>query len=129
MRDLERFRDKVEAYYKQTVNLDGKRRTQRDLAGEIGLDKDELSKRLNAYEDPRTKRKWYLTGDDVFAIVRALAKWGAITTREQAVELLELMAYPHISSIDWNNEPLKYLRSSSPQPIPSPNIFTRGGKL
>src|SRR5690242_6577276 len=105
MRNLIRFRDKAEGYYKQTVNTDGKRRTQRELAAEIGLDKDDLSKRLNEYEDPKTHRTWLLTDDDVLGIVRTLAMWGAIATREQALELLELMEYPRISSLDWATEP------------------------
>ena len=110
MRDLKSFRKKVEGYYKQKNNKDGLRYTQRELAEEIGINKDELSKRLNSYEDPKTRRTWQLTDDDVLAIVRTLAKWSAITSQEQAIELLKMMTYPHISSIDWKAEPLSYLR-------------------
>ena len=77
--DLERFRLKVREY-RLLVN-----RNQSDLAAYINLDYNELSSRLNA------NKKVRLSHDNVRAMVRALAEWGAITTRAQAEELLDIM--------------------------------------
>jgi AAA ATPase domain len=133
MRNLELFRQRVEAYYKQSFNQDGNRRTQRELAEEIGLNKDELSKRLNGYEDRKTKRSWKLTYNDVFGIVRTLVKWRAITTQEQAAELLEIMDYPHLSTVDWNAEPFRHLQTRPIRPAlaldtPTNNLNNKRGK-
>jgi hypothetical protein len=47
--------------------------------------------------------------------VRALAEWGAITTRYQAEELLDLMLCPHFDQADWQARPLSRL-AVSPTP-------------
>jgi tetratricopeptide (TPR) repeat protein len=106
MRDLEQFRNRVRNYYRRQYNSDGRRYTQRDLASVIGLHEDELGKRLHSYHDSKTKRRWDLSGEDVLAIVRTLAKWGAITG-EQARELLDLMDYSMDNS-DWKAEFQQY---------------------
>src|SRR5579883_1549404 len=112
MGDLKKFREIVRHYYRQKTNRDGRRYTQIELASEIGLHENELSKRLQGYRDHKTGRGWHLTSDDVLAIVRTLAKWGAIVSQQQAQELLEMMEYPHRDTVDWTEDGFKYLRSA-----------------
>jgi len=116
MRDLKTFQEKVETYRKNAPTP----HTQKELAEAIPLDKDELSKRLNAYKHPnRTISP--LTCAQVQAIVRVLARWGAIETQEQATDLLDLMECPHFSVSDWQTYPLKNLKAiSSPTYSPGP---------
>ena len=99
MADLERFRAKVKEY-RLLVN-----RNQGDLASYLNLDYTELSNRLNA------SKKAYLTHENTRAIVRALADWGAIATRAQAAELLDLLACPYFDEVDWQARPLSKLSS------------------
>ena len=108
MRDLKQFQARVEAYRKNASIP----HTQRELAEAIPLDKDELSKRLNAHKHPE-KQISPLTCAQVQAIVRVLARWGAIETQEQARELLDLMECPHFSPSDWQTNPLDLLRRAS----------------
>src|SRR5947209_4408813 len=118
MRELKRFQEKIEAYRKNAPTP----HTQKELAEAVPLDKDELSKRLNAYKHPnRTISP--LTCAQVQAIVRMLARWGAIETQEQAKDLLDLMECPHFSSSDWNTQPLTLLRSISPSPSHLRSIY------
>src|SRR6266702_2614471 len=113
MRDLKTFQEKIEAYRKNAPTP----HTQKDLAQAIPLDKDELSKRLNAYKHPQ-KAISPLSCAQVQAIVRTLASWGAIQTQEQAKDLLDLMECPHFSASDWKTSPLHLLRSAPPSPMP-----------
>src|SRR5256885_2384796 len=108
MRDLKTFQEKVEVYRKNAPTP----HTQKELAEAIALDKDELSKRLNAYKHPNSIIS-PLSCAQVQAIVRVLARWGAIETQEQAKELLDLMNCPHFSASDWQTNPLDLLRRSS----------------
>src|SRR5258708_5918690 len=111
MRDLKKFQEKVEAYRRNAPTS----HTQKELAEAIPLDKDELSKRLNAYKRPNRNIS-PLSNTQVFAIIRVLARWGAIETQEQAKDLLDLMECPHFSSSDWKTHPLQLLR---PATVPS----------
>src|SRR5436305_15169560 len=95
--DLEGFRLKVREY-RLLVN-----RNQGDLAAYLNLDYNELSNRLNAHKKTR------LSHENVRTIVRALAEWGAITTRAQAEELLNLMLCPHFDQVDLQARPLSKL--------------------
>jgi tetratricopeptide (TPR) repeat protein len=128
MRELKIFQEKIEAY--RTTKAP-KRYTQKDLAGAILLDKDELSKRLNAWKYPHKKIS-PLTCAQVQAIVCELARWGAIQTREEARELLTLMECPDFSFSDWSIPPLSNLRSaperSSPTQIIPASTLQRGEK-
>src|SRR6266700_3119930 len=116
MRDLKTFQEKIEDYRKNAPTP----HTQKDLAAAIPLDKDELSKRLNAYKHP-DKASSPLSCAQVQAVVRALARWGAIETQEQAKDLLDLMECPHFSISDWKTSPLNLLRSA-----PVSSIFSFG---
>src|SRR3954467_3058690 len=95
--DLAGFRLKLREY-RLLVN-----RNQADLAAYLNLDYNELSNRLNAHKKAR------LSHDNMRTIVRALAEWGAITTRTQAEELLDLMLCPHFDPADWQARPLANL--------------------
>src|SRR5947209_14876575 len=111
MRELKRFQEKIEAYRKNAPTP----HTQKELAEAVPLDKDELSKRLNAYKHPnRTISP--LTCAQVQAIVRVLARWGAIETQEQAKDLLDLMECQHFSASDWEASPLDLLRVTKVPP-------------
>src|SRR5258708_12775476 len=108
MRDLKTFQEKVETYRKNAPTP----HTQKELAAAIPLDKDELSKRLNGYK--RAERTISpVTCGQVQAVVRILARWGAIETQEQAKDLLDLMACPHPGDADWQTYPLKNLQAIS----------------
>jgi predicted ATPase len=111
--DLERFRQKLREY-RLLVN-----RSQGDLAAYLNLDYNELSNRLNAHKNA------HLSHDNVRGLVRALAEWGAITTRSQAEELLDLMLCPHFDPVDLQARPLLKLvvsptLPSTPTPGPLP---------
>src|SRR6476661_5701998 len=101
--NLERFRQKLREY-RLLVN-----RNQGDLAAYLNLDYSELSNLLNAHKNAR------LTHDNVRAIVRALAEWGAISTQAQAEELLDLMLCPHFDTVDLQARPLSKLATTLPQ--------------
>jgi predicted ATPase len=105
--NLEHFRQKVREY-RLLVN-----RNQSDLAAYLNLDYNELSNRLNAHKNTR------LTHENIRAIVRALAEWGAITTRSQAEELLDLMLCPHFDPVDLQARPLSKLKYPSFLPATS----------
>jgi predicted ATPase len=100
--DLERFRLKLREY-RLLVN-----RNQGDMAVYLDLDYSDLSNRLNDHKNAR------LSHDNVHNLVRALAEWGAIVTRFQAEELLDLMLCPHFGQADWQAKPLSKLSSSPP---------------
>lgn len=104
MADLERFRAKVREY-RLLVE-----RNQAALASYLNLDYTELSNRLNASKNA------HLTHANTRAIVRALAEWGAITTRSQAQELLDLAACPYFDEVDWQAKPLTRLVSGPDRP-------------
>ncbi len=107
--DLEHFRQKVREY-RLLVN-----RNQSDLAAYLNLDYNELSNRLNAHKNTR------LSHENVRAIVRALADWGAITTRSQAEELLDLILCPHFDMVDLQARPLSKL-TDHPFPTTASNL-------
>src|SRR6266700_4065493 len=112
MRDLKKLQEMVEVYRKNAPTP----HTQKDLAAAIPLDKDELSKRLNAHKTPKRNIS-PISCAQVQAIVRTLAQWGAIQTQEQAKDLLDLMECPHFSASDWKVHPLSLLQSTPVPPI------------
>lgn len=114
MAELGRFREKVREY-RLLVS-----RTQTHLANYLHLDYTELSNRLNATKKAR------LSHENVRAIVQALAEWGAISTRAQARELLELMDCPYFDEVDWQAPPLSRLRDEPEQRLLS---ASSGAKL
>src|SRR5437763_49965 len=107
MSDSSGFHKEVTRYLRRV------RRTMEELARELPMSKGELSKCLNEYHHPKTRRTWRLRDEDVFIIVQTLAKWGAITAQEQAVSLLEMMRYSRLDSIDWKTGPFSKLRPNS----------------
>lgn len=109
MRDLKKFQEKIEVYRKNAPTS----HSQKELAEAIPLDKDELSKRLNAYKHPGRNISALICAQ-VQAIVCALARWGAIETQEQAKDLLDLMECPYPGNADWQTYPLKNLKAISP---------------
>src|SRR5947209_2966934 len=109
--DLTLFREKIREYYSTVpspYSPDKRKATQADLVTAIHLDPGELSKRLNGKEP--------LPPRDVRAIVKTLADWKAITTRAQAIELLDLMSCPHFSRSEWEAEPLSQLTPAATLP-------------
>ncbi len=99
--DLPAFRRRLRELYRQASPYDARSPTQRDLAAAIGLADKELSRRLHG--------KGQLTTQDDHAIVRTLTEWGAIQSRYQAEELLQLLAAPNFSLADWASPPLDAL--------------------
>ena len=114
MYDLNAFRDRIAALYRRTSPYDdGRRPNQKDLADAIGLNRSELSSRLNGLKNAR------LSARDVKAIIQTLADWGAITTQGEAYELLALVECPNFTAAEWQAPPLVDL-APSPAPLPSP---------
>lgn len=107
MLDLNTFRQRVQALYRAADPFtDGHRPTVEDMAQEIGLSRTELSRRLSG--------KVPLSCSNVNAIVRALAKWGALQTQASALELLALANCPPFKAEEWQQPPLNQL-ALSPQ--------------
>src|SRR5690348_16986575 len=101
MYDIATFRERVTALYRRADPYgDGHRPTQQDLAEAVGLNRSELSSRLNGLKNAR------LTNRDVKAIVLTLADWGAITTQAEALELLALVDCANFSAAEWQSVPL-----------------------
>src|SRR5258708_5734562 len=98
------FKKSVEQY------LRGARITQRALASEVGLAREVLSRKLNKIGQAR------ITERDIYAIIRALASMHAITTRQEALHLLQAaqMGESLISDDEWNIPPLSLLSSLPP---------------
>jgi len=117
MYNLQRFRYQVRALYRRCLPYDDDRHpTQADVAQAIGLNRAELNKRLNQKQGKR------LTDDNVRAIVRVLAEWGAITSRAEALELLGLLDCSPFTAAEWQTPPLSELNTlpaagSLPKPI------------
>jgi predicted ATPase len=91
--------------------------SQKELADEIGLHSKVLSRKLH------NSGKAYLTHLEVHRIVIALARWRAITTQDEAIQLLELitMGSNYFSSEEWQRPPLNQLLAKSTQTFVSTN--------
>ncbi len=99
---LQAFREKVRGYCRQIgLNLS-------DLAEDLGLSRGTFSRKLNNSDNN------VLTTPEVKQIVRSLAQRQAITSRAEAIELLELMNLKASSFIpdEWQTAPLKNLDGS-----------------
>jgi transcriptional regulator with XRE-family HTH domain len=106
MEALTRFREQVTAARRQAGYL------QKDLAAALGLDSKTLSRKLHGQHDTT------LTLQDVKQIIKTLAAWQAITTREEALDLLGLMRLsPESFSLEeWNSVPLSRLEQARLSP-------------
>ncbi len=96
MADIKKFQEKVKLYLKQ------RRISAESLAHHIGLTSSELSRRLHGKE--------LLTPLYVKMIVKKLAELEAITTREEADDLLRLMDCGPFDQADWSSDSLKKLK-------------------
>ncbi len=85
---------------------------QKDLASAIGLHPKVLSRKLGSNGDAR------LTDQEVRRIIIVLAQWQAITSRDEALQLLKLARVePRILSVqDWRTPPLNQLAERSELP-------------
>jgi predicted ATPase len=97
-------------------SLRGSGYTQKDLAGALGLHPKVLSRKLHGNEDA------HLTQIEVRRIITTLASWQAISTQDEAHQLLALaQMQPSSFSIDeWQSPPLSQLvakKSVQPQPF------------
>src|SRR5215471_16282178 len=120
MRDLAAFRGAIREH-RRAVG-----RTQQQLARAVGLHPDVLSHKLNGHGEA------ILTAADVAGIVTTLAAWGALRTRADARELLELMALPPqaIPDAAWAAPPLAtLLADEAPARARSPEPMTRAPDL
>lgn len=97
--NLDLFREKVSAARRQAGHF------QQELAEALGIDAKALSRKL------RGAKQVILTHVEVKQIVRTLASWDAITTRDEAIELLSLMGLraESFSEQEWRDEPLNRL--------------------
>lgn len=92
-------------------------RFQKSLADALGLHPKVLSRKLRGNGDS------HLTEDEVRRIITALAQWEVITTREEALRLLELAQLKPgcFSDQEWQSPPLSRLvRSDLPNNLSAP---------
>ena len=97
--NLALFREKVAAARRPTGRL------QKELADALGIDAHVLSRKLYG------AKQAFPTHAEVKQIIKALAAWDAITTRDEAIELLSLMGLraESFSEQEWNAPPLNRL--------------------
>jgi predicted ATPase len=95
--NLQTFSSKLHKYLKLTGN------SRKTLANALELHPTQLSHKLNG-TDNRT-----LSFAEVKSIVKILADWEAISTRQEALELLGLMDCPAFSQEEWTRPPLNRL--------------------
>ena len=95
-------------------------RTQQQLARSVGLHPDVLSHKLNGRDHSM------LTTPEVIGIAIALADWGALVSRADVYELLDLMEVPRhaISAASWSAPPLADLAADQ-GPGPGSPILPR----
>src|SRR5258708_12708706 len=107
--DSELFSDSVQEY-RHTSGY-----TQKELANELGLHPKVLSRKLHSSGNA------YLTHQEIRCIIITLAEWSAITTRDEALHLLELAhVEPTIFTTDaCQTPPLNTLTTKHAQPFPS----------
>ena len=102
MSNVEQFRQKVTEYRTQATPYGkGKSVKQKELAEAIHLNENDLSRSLNGQRS--------FSQNEVRSIIRALADWGAITTRQQVEELITLMDCADFSPAQWGAAPLDQL--------------------
>src|SRR5260370_23557409 len=94
--------------------------SQKELAEEIGLHPKVLSRKLN------NSGKAYLTHLEVHRIVITLARWRAISSKDDVNQLLDLahMRTNFFSSEEWQRPPLNQLLARSTQNFVSNNSPT-----
>ncbi|HZS79035.1 MAG TPA: NB-ARC domain-containing protein [Ktedonobacteraceae bacterium] len=90
--------------------------TQKELASAIGIHHQVLNRKFHKTEKSRFNQ------DEMKQILRTLASWRVITTREEALELLELaeMLPGSFSKDEWNTPPLKNLEQKLPALLAQP---------
>lgn len=103
---LTRFREQVTTARRQAGYL------QKDLAAALGLDAETLSRKLHG------RHHTILTLQDVKQIIKTLATWQAITTQEEAFDLLRLLRLSpeSFSPEEWNSLPLSRLEQATRSP-------------
>ena len=79
------------------------RNSQRELAEAIGLHPKVLGRKLSPNSEA------VLSNPEVRDIVKTLAKWRAILTQPEAIELLALMKSPPFTTEEWLQPPLSWL--------------------
>ncbi len=95
---------------------------QQDLASALGLHPKVLSRKLGGNQEA------YLTDQEVCGIIKRLSEWHAITSRDEALELLALaQVEPHIlSAKDWQTAPLNQLVEQRDLPgVPANGVARR----
>lgn len=113
------FGKKVKSYLRQARKQNGSTYLLEHLAAETSLNDIELKRKLY--------NRSAISESEVKVIIKALAKFEAITIRKQASELLTLMDYPDFGPEDWANSPLVKLKDKSSQTLPT-ELFQLSGK-
>jgi predicted ATPase len=91
--------------------------SQKELAEEVGLNAKVLSRKLN------NSGNAHLTHLEIQRIITTLARWQAISTKEEVIHLLELAAMGpnYFSAEEWQRPPLNRLLAQSYQATGSNN--------
>jgi len=100
-----KFVDQVQMYLRKAGY------SQQNLADELGLHPVVLSRKL------RGNMKAHVTRLEIKRILTILAKWGALMTRAEAIQLLELAQVPAtlFSAEEWQAPPLSLLEDEPPK--------------
>jgi len=103
------FGDSVQVYIRASGY------SQRELADEVGLHPKVLSRKLN------NSGNAHLTHLEVQRIVTTLAHWQAISTQDEAIQLLELaqMGPNYFTAKEWQQPPLSQLAVKRPRTLNS----------
>lgn len=122
---LAEFRDSLQEYLRSGGI------SQKVLAEELGLHHQVFSRKLNGTSNAS------LTIPEVKNLIRILASWQILTTKEQVYELLELANLPPstFSKEEWTTQPLHRLETAGfnitavpKQPQPARASFSRPGE-
>ncbi len=112
--DEHTFGERVQEY------LRGSGYSQQNLANALGLHPGVLSRKLNG------STQGHLTKLEVGRIIKTLAQWNIITTREEAFQLLKLvnLKQTSLSIEEWQEPPLNQLVDESTHPTISRPVIS-----
>jgi predicted ATPase len=105
----ELFREKVQAYRRPSGH------SQQELAEALGIQRQVLARKLSA------KNPAHFTHPEVKQIIKTLAEWDAISSQEEAFELLALLDMRPVtfSQTEWDTWPLSKLEKVKAATQPS----------
>lgn len=110
--DVETFSESIQKYLRASGY------TQKELADKLGLHAKVLSRKLHGTHSA------FLTQQEVRRVILILAEWRAISTQDEATQLLTAanMSSALFSDIEWHTFPLNLLAVQRTPPLPASNM-------